>query len=127
VIEFRDGTSFEVRGEELVGFLQRQVFKTLIPIYLERLQRGEKVSLSPFKLTHESLIYEGDEIPWGRIGEVFVVRNFFTVETLSGKTWAEVPLLEVGMASVLLALAKGLVEKYNPSAGQPERNPFDFD
>jgi hypothetical protein len=125
VIGFSNGREHELEGEELVADVLRRVLKALVRHYLDKLERGKRVSLSPFKLTRERLTFEDEEIAWDRVAEVSAERNTIFVRTRRA-IWAEVPLEECNLASVFVALAGGLARRSAPGRPAGERDPFDF-
>jgi hypothetical protein len=141
VIGFTGGREFTFEGQQEVAFLQRQVLKSLFPVYHERLERGERVRLAPFDLTAKGLSYEGERAAWGEIADAYVANNKLRVDSTDGRTLFRVPLEDVDMAVVLIGLTLQLAASARPAAPapraekkaaekkappQPERNPFDF-
>jgi hypothetical protein len=121
VIRFANGREHELEGEELVTRVQRRVLRTLIRFYLEKIERGERVSMPPFELTRERLAHAGEEIAWDRVAEVAVENDTILVRTARA-VWAEVPLEKCDLGSVFAGLAYGLARR----AAGDERDPFDF-
>jgi hypothetical protein len=137
-----DSPTFRIAMLPAVSWLQQQVQEALIPLYLDRLARGETVELSPFRLSPRGLLLDKDEVAWGNVEKIAVGHNKVQVVPRHGAPWAHVPIGSMPLAAVFLPLAAFLANRQaapdarpsgqrppntSPDVRQPGGNyPFDF-
>jgi hypothetical protein len=104
--------------------IQNEVNKVLLPEFLERIRRGEKIAFGPFEITDRELEHAGSLLKWSEVDSIeedFTREgNLLKVETEvgrivvhrrgEGQRWAQVTVSKIPNDRLFLSLANQFAE-----------------
>jgi hypothetical protein len=121
--------SSESAPDEVKAFGDRIQFETtraLLPLYRQRLQRGETLVFLPLYLHPQGLYLGKENIPWSELMAITTGNNLVTIYQKGGHAWHKIPFGEISHALAFIVLVDEMLQSRRGPDEQRAENSFDF-
>jgi hypothetical protein len=121
--------SSESAPDEVKAFGDRIQFETtraLLPVYRQRLQRGETLVFLPFHLNPQGLYLGKENIPWSELMAITTGNNLVTIYQKGGQAWRKIPFGEISHACAFIVLVDEMLQSRGGPDQQRAENSFSF-
>jgi hypothetical protein len=111
--------SDEVFGALTAGeYIQQQTTRVLLPIYLERLRRGERLDFGAIAVDRKTIGVKGQKTSWQEVAEVKVEDGKALINLLSRAHGAAIPVMDISHPEVFLGVTTNILSsRSRPSTG----------
>jgi hypothetical protein len=102
--------------EEIGKAIEREATAAILPRVQAALKGGEKVAFGILEMDPHGLSYGKSTLAWGRVGQLRINPVTFSYDQLQiseadGRSWAQIPVAQIGNLEVLLKVLKARLGK----------------